>query len=118
MTTISRPAVFVRLALLASALCGAQPALAADAAAAVPSTEAALRARGQAAACTGCHGPAGRAPAGSPIPSLAGRPAAELVAQMQAFRAGTRPATVMHQIAKGYNDEQIATIAAWFAAAR
>jgi cytochrome c553 len=37
---------------------------------------------------------------------------------MQAFKAGTRPATVMHQIAKGYSDEQIKAIAAWFAAVR
>ncbi|AQV95982.1 cytochrome C [Cupriavidus necator] len=115
MTTIPRAAACMRrplrLALLAAALCGAQPALSAD-----PATGAALRARSQAAACTNCHGPAGRAPAGSSIPSLAGRPQAELAAQMQAFKAGTRPATVMHQIAKGYSDDQIAAITAWFAA--
>ena len=29
---------------------------------------------------------------------------------------GTRPATVMHHIAKGYNDQQIESLAAWFAA--
>ncbi|WP_354682740.1 c-type cytochrome [Cupriavidus necator] len=122
MTTIPRPAVLLRLALLACVLCGAQPALA-DAVAPTPAsitstTDTALRARSQAAACTSCHGPAGRAPAGSPIPSLAGRPQAELVTQMQAFKAGTRPATVMHQIARGYSDEQVAAIAAWFAAVR
>ncbi|CAJ94634.1 Cytochrome c553 [Cupriavidus necator] len=116
MTIFPRPAVLLRLALLAAALCGAQPALSADSAA--PATDAALRARSQAAACTSCHGPAGRAPAGSTIPPLAGRPQAELAAQMQAFKAGTRPATVMHQIAKGYSDDQIAAITAWFAAVR
>ncbi|WP_458217796.1 c-type cytochrome [Paracidovorax citrulli] len=92
-------------------------------AAALPSlsqaqSENALRARDWAAACAACHGPAGRAPANSPVPGLAGRPQAELVEQMQAFKAGTRPATVMHQIAKGYSDEQIAAIAAWFAAVK
>ncbi|MDQ0142769.1 c-type cytochrome [Cupriavidus necator] len=111
-----------RLALLAAVLC-AQPALAAEAggapsAAPAQATDAALRARSHAAACTNCHGPAGRAPAGSTIASLAGRPQAELAAQMQAFKAGTRPATVMHQIARGYSDDQIAAIAAWFAAVR
>ncbi|WP_373378777.1 cytochrome c [Cupriavidus nantongensis] len=123
-TTIPRPAWRIppRLALLAAMLC-AQPALSAEpggapAAAPVQATDAALRARSQAAACTSCHGPAGRAPAGSTIPPLAGRPQAELAAQMQAFKAGTRPATVMHQIAKGYSDDQIATIAAWFATVR
>jgi cytochrome c553 len=131
MTTIPRPAawrrVALRLALPAAALCGIQPALSAEpgrapaaapAAIPVPATDAALRARNQAAACTNCHGPAGRAPAGSTIPPLAGRPQAQLSAQMLAFKAGTRPATVMHQIAKGYSDDQIAAIAAWFAAVR
>ncbi|NOV25608.1 c-type cytochrome [Cupriavidus necator] len=123
-TTIPRPAWRVppRLALLAAMLC-AQPAQstepgAASAAAPAQATDAALRARSQAAACTNCHGPAGRAPSGSTIPPLAGRPQTELAAQMQAFKAGTRPATVMHQIAKGYSDDQIAAIAAWFAAVR
>ncbi|QQX84249.1 c-type cytochrome [Cupriavidus necator] len=116
MTIFPRPAVLLRLALLAAALCGARSALPADSAA--TATDAALRARSQAAACTSCHGPAGRAPAGSTIPPLAGRPQAELAAQMQAFKAGTRPATVMHQIAKGYSDDQIAAITAWFAAVR
>ncbi|WP_354674347.1 c-type cytochrome [Cupriavidus alkaliphilus] len=123
-TTIPRPAwhLPLRWALLTAMLC-AQPVLSAapggaPAAAPVAATDAALRARSQAAACTSCHGPAGRAPAGSTIPPLAGRPQAELAAQMQAFKAGTRPATVMHQIAKGYSDDQIAAIAAWFAAVR
>ncbi|MFS8933693.1 c-type cytochrome [Cupriavidus taiwanensis] len=119
-TTIPRPAWHIprRLALLAAMLC-AQPALSAEPAGApAQPTDAALRARSQAAACTSCHGPAGRAPAGSTIPPLAGRPQAELAAQMQAFKAGTRAATVMHQIAKGYSDDQIAAIAAWFAAVR
>jgi cytochrome c553 len=35
---------------------------------------------------------------------------------MRAFRDGSRPATVMHQIAKGYTDAQIDAMAAWFAA--
>lgn len=127
-TTTPRPAwrVSPRWALLAAMLC-AQPALSAEpggapaavpAAAAAPAIDTALRARSQAAACTSCHGPSGRTPAGSTIPALAGRPQAELAAQMQAFKAGTRPATVMHQIARGYSDDQIAAIAAWFAAVR
>jgi cytochrome c553 len=43
-------------------------------------------------------------------------PAAYLVEQMKAFRSGSRPATVMHQLAKGYSDAQVETIAAYFAA--
>jgi cytochrome c553 len=35
---------------------------------------------------------------------------------MKAFKDGTRPATVMHQLAKGYTDQQIEQLAAYFAA--
>ena len=48
--------------------------------------------------------------------SLAGMPASYFTLQMKAFKTGERPATVMHQIAKGYSDEQIAQLAAYFAA--
>ena len=37
---------------------------------------------------------------------------------MIAFREGKKPATVMHQIAKGYTPEQIDQLAAYFAAQR
>ncbi|OYU99036.1 MAG: cytochrome C, partial [Burkholderiales bacterium PBB5] len=33
-----------------------------------------------------------------------------------AFKAGQREATVMHQIAKGFSDAQIAQLAAYFSA--
>ena len=62
--------------------------------------------------CSGCHGPAG---AGGPAPSLAGRPAEEIVAALMQFRAGERAATVMDRIAKGFTDDEIRAIAAWFA---
>lgn len=45
---------------------------------------------------------------------LVGRPVPELVSAMQAFRSGTRPATVMNRIAKGFSDAEIAAIAAWY----
>ena len=38
---------------------------------------------------------------------LAGLPREHIATQMRAFRDGKRPATVMHQIAKGYTDAQI-----------
>lgn len=74
-----------------------------------------LQARQQAASCAGCHGPDGRAPAGSPIPGLAGRPQAELTERMLAFKAGRRSGTVMPQLARGYSDTDIVAMAAWFA---
>ena len=69
-----------------------------------------------ASSCSGCH-PAGQS-VSTPVPRLAGRSAAEIVAQMQAFRSGHAPATVMHRIANGFSDAEVAAIAAWYAAQR
>jgi cytochrome c553 len=41
---------------------------------------------------------------------------AQIVAAVQEFRSGTRPATVMDRIAKGFTDDEIRAIAAWYAA--
>jgi cytochrome c553 len=67
--------------------------------------------RNLAAACANCHGTNGVSQPG--MPRLAGQPRAYLEQQMQDFKAGKRPATIMHQIAKGYSDEQIAALAAY-----
>jgi cytochrome c553 len=37
---------------------------------------------------------------------------------MQAYRSGQRPATVMDRIAKGFSDDEIDAIAAWFGVQR
>lgn len=76
--------------------------------------ERALQARQQAASCAACHGPDGHAPAGSPIPGLAGKPQAQMIEQMLAFKKGQRAGTVMPQLARGYSDAEIVAIAAWF----
>jgi cytochrome c553 len=65
------------------------------------------------AGCQGCH-----AGGDDRLPKLAGRSAADIVAAMTAFRNGGRPATVMDRIAKGFTDDEIAAIAAWYAAQR
>ena len=70
--------------------------------------------RSIAMSCAMCHGTEGRTVQGSSVAPLAGRPAAEIVAQMKAFKEGTRQATIMHQIAKGYSDAEIAATAAYF----
>lgn len=70
--------------------------------------------RDLAGGCSGCHNTNGRA-IGDGV-ALAGMPADRLVQLMTEFRDGKRPATVMHQIAKGYTPEQIQLIAAWLAA--
>jgi sulfide dehydrogenase cytochrome subunit len=72
--------------------------------------------RSLAATCANCHGTDGRAVPGSAVAGLAGMPRDAMVASLMAFKAGTRPATVMHQIAKGYTDAQIQQIAGYFAA--
>jgi cytochrome c553 len=80
------------------------------------SAQDASAARNQAAACAICHGTQGKPAPGAPLIPLAGLPADHIATQMRAFRDGRRPATVMHQIAKGYSDAQIDAMAAWFAA--
>ena len=67
-----------------------------------------------ASACAMCHGSQGRPAPGSSVARLAGRPAASTVEAMRAFKEGKREATIMHQIAKGYSDAEIAALAAHF----
>jgi sulfide dehydrogenase cytochrome subunit len=66
-----------------------------------------------AANCANCHGTDGRAV--SAIPPLAGRDRAYLEESMKAFKTGARPATIMHQLARGYTDEEITVLAEYFA---
>ena len=74
----------------------------------------ALQVRSWAAACANCHGTNGQAQPG--MESLAGVNKDDIVKKMQDFKAGRKPATIMHQLAKGYSDDQIQAIAAYFAA--
>lgn len=76
----------------------------------------ALHARQLAANCAACHGTDGRTVAGSPVAALAGMPANKMVESLREFKDGKRQATVMHQLAKGLSDEQIKTLADYFAA--
>jgi cytochrome c553 len=92
------------IAFAAALLCAA-PAVAQDTAG-----------RNLAAGCAICHGTEGKPAPGAPVIPLAGLPRDHIASQMRAFRDGQRPATVMHQIAKGYTDAQIDSLAAWFSA--
>jgi len=69
--------------------------------------------RAMAANCAPCHGTGGRAVPGSRVDALAGR--GDIAESMKAFKEGKREATVMHQIAKGYGDAEIAALARYFA---
>ena len=74
-----------------------------------------LHVRSWAASCAACHGTDGRAQPG--MVSLAGTSKDDIVRKMLDFKAGRMPAaTIMHQLAKGYSDEQIVAIAGYFAA--
>jgi cytochrome c553 len=67
-----------------------------------------------AVACSGCHPASSRV--SSPVVRLAGLDKDAIVRALQEFRAGTRAATVMDRIAKGFTDDEIQALAAWFAA--
>jgi cytochrome subunit of sulfide dehydrogenase len=75
-----------------------------------------LNIRALAATCANCHGTNGKATEGSAVVTLAGMPQDYIVTQMKAFKSGARPATIMHQLSKGYSDAQIEQVAAYFAA--
>ena len=68
--------------------------------------------RNLAATCANCHGTNGVSAGGNE--SLAGRPKEDIVKTMQDFKAGRKPATIMHQLSKGFSDAQIEAIAAYF----
>lgn len=100
MRTTRKAAILVGLGLLGG---GAQ---------AQPTDGDARSARYLAANCANCHGTSGSAQGA--MPSLAGQQKNFIVDQMKAFRDGKRPATIMHQLAKGYTDQQIELVADHF----
>jgi cytochrome c553 len=71
-------------------------------------------ARSLAATCANCHGTNGNAR--GDMKPLAGVAAEKIVAALADFRSGNQPATIMHQIVKGYTEPQIQLIAGYFAA--
>ena len=66
-----------------------------------------------ASSCSGCHSP--QANASSALTQIYGRDAGETLSAMTAFRDGSRPATVMNRIAKGFSDDELRDISAWLA---
>ncbi len=71
-----------------------------------------VKSRDLAAGCAACHGTNGHSVRG--MAALAGVDKNQIINVMQEFKTGKRPATLMHQIAKGYSDEQIGQIAEFF----
>ncbi|MDA0997595.1 MAG: c-type cytochrome [Proteobacteria bacterium] len=62
--------------------------------------------------CFACHGPDGQAK--GEIPVLAGKDGAFIQSALKGFRDGSRPATIMNRIAKGYSEAEIAALAEYF----
>ena len=71
--------------------------------------------RNLAATCANCHGTNGQV-RGDVVKPLAGVPADKIVAAFNDFKSGALPSTIMHQIARGFSDDQVKAIAAYFAA--
>jgi cytochrome c553 len=74
-------------------------------------------ARNLASSCFTCHGTDGRSVGGVP-PALAGQDRNYLLQALKDFKAGKRQATIMHQQAKGYTDEELEALATYFSRAK
>lgn len=70
-----------------------------------------LKAASLSATCAACHGTEGNGAAGSAVSGLSNLTAEYIKTNMIWFKTGQRPATIMHQLSKGYTDEQIDIIA-------
>ncbi len=64
--------------------------------------------------CFSCHGTDGKS-AGD-MPTIAGKSEKFIVDKLKHFKKGALEATVMNRIAKGFNDDELAAIAKFFAA--
>ncbi|MEY4592301.1 MAG: hypothetical protein RIR18_1196 [Pseudomonadota bacterium] len=73
-------------------------------------------ARNLAATCANCHGTNGNALKGSGMDALAGMEKEKILQKLADFKSGDKPASIMHQISKGYTDAQLDLIAGYFAA--
>jgi sulfide dehydrogenase cytochrome subunit len=66
--------------------------------------------------CNTCHGYDGVSQGATP--SLRGLPPSYFTQAMRDFREGRRTATIMDRLARAYSDEEVAAVAAYYAAMR
>ncbi len=64
-----------------------------------------------AATCANCHGTNGVGVPNAGMPQINHLTPDAMLTQLKAFKSGARSGTIMHQLAKGYTDEQLQTIA-------
>ena len=67
--------------------------------------------RGLAATCANCHGTDGKGQENATMPKIYQLTSEQILTQLKAFKSGARTGTIMPQLAKGYTDEQMQTIA-------
>jgi cytochrome c553 len=65
--------------------------------------------RNLAATCVTCHGKNATGTG-----TLDGMPKNQLMQTMRDFKSGARPATLMHQLSKGYTEQQVELIGEYF----
>jgi cytochrome c553 len=64
-----------------------------------------------AATCANCHGTNGVSVPGVTVPMINQLTESVMYERLMEYKTGTRTGTIMHQLAKGYTDEQLKTIA-------
>ncbi|MBU3621770.1 c-type cytochrome [Polynucleobacter sp. CS-Odin-A6] len=67
--------------------------------------------RGLAATCANCHGTDGKGVLDGGMPLINNLTSEQMLTQLKAYKSGAREGTIMPQLAKGYSDEQLITIA-------
>ena len=66
---------------------------------------------GLVATCANCHGTDGRGVVDGGMPLINNHTSEQILTQLKAFKSGALEGTIMPQLAKGYSDEQLETIA-------
>lgn len=63
-----------------------------------------------AATCANCHGTNGVGVPNAGMPQINHLSSDAMLTQLKAFKSGARTGTIMHQLAKGYTDEQLQSV--------
>jgi cytochrome c553 len=67
--------------------------------------------RGLAATCANCHGTDGKGVVDGGMPLINNLTSEQMLAKLKAYKSGALEGTIMPQLAKGYTDDQLTTIA-------
>ncbi len=67
--------------------------------------------RGLAATCANCHGTDGKGVVDGGMPLINNLTSGQMLEKLKGYKSGAVEGTIMPQLAKGYSDEQLITIA-------